>query len=297
MLPTLENLRCFDAAARLLRFRAAARTVALTPAAFGQRIKQLEDELGVRLFERTTRQVRLTGAGLALLPYARACLDAAASCVQAARGEVGPAPVEIVMGTRHELGLSWVTPNLEVLQREHPSVTVHLYFGAGPDLLLRVRTLEIDCAITSSRLTDPSLDAVQLHPEEYFFVGAPSLLRKRPLRKAEDAGAHTLLDISPDLPLFGYWRDAPGGGDRLRFGKVLRIGTIDAIRQLVVAGRGVAVLPRYLVRPDLARSKLRRVFPEVTANHDYFRLVFRRDDPRRAVYDLLGTTLRRQPLT
>jgi DNA-binding transcriptional LysR family regulator len=297
MLPTLENLRCFDAAARLLRFRAAARTVALTPAAFGQRIKQLEDELGVRLFERTTRRVRLTGAGLALLPYAQACLDAAASCVRAARGEVGPAPVEIVMGTRHELGLSWLTPNLDVLQKEHPSVTVHLYFGSGPDLLLRVRTLEIDCAVTSARLTDPTLDALQLHPEEYLFVGAPSLLRRRPLRRAEDAAEHALVDAGPDLPLFGYWRDAPGGGDRLRFGRVLRIGTIAAIRQMVVAGRGVAVLPRYLVRQDLARGRLRRLFPEVTANHDHFRLVFRRDDPRRSVYELLSATLRRQPLT
>jgi LysR family glycine cleavage system transcriptional activator len=297
MLPTLENLRCFDAAARLLRFRAAARTVALTPAAFGQRIKQLEDELGVRLFERTTRRVRLTGAGLALLPYARACLDSAASCVRAARGEVGPAPVEIVMGTRHELGLSWLTPNLEVLQREHPTVTLHLYFGSGPDLLLRVRTLEIDCAVTSARMTDPTLDALQLHPEEYLFVGAPALLKKKPLRKAEDAHEHTLLDASADLPLFGYWRDAPGGGDRLRFGRVVRIGTIAAIHQMVVAGRGLAVLPRYLVRRDLARRRLRRLFPEVTANHDHFRLVFRRDDPRRAVYEILATTLRRQPLT
>jgi LysR family transcriptional regulator, glycine cleavage system transcriptional activator len=297
MLPSLENLRCFDAAARLLRFRAAARTVALTPAAFGQRIKQLEDELGVRLFERTTRRVKLTGPGLALLPHARACLDAAAACVRSARGEVGPAPVEIVMGTRHELGLSWLTPNLELMAHEHPSVTVHLYFGSGPDLLLRVRTLEIDCAVTSARLTDPSLDALQLHPEEYVFVGAPALLKKRPLRRPEDAAAHTLVDAGPDLPLFGYWRDAPGGGDRLRFGRVLRVGTIAAIHQLVTAEKGVAVLPKYLVRQELARNKLRRVFPEVTANNDYFRLVFRRDDPRRAVYEALTTTLRKQPLT
>ena len=297
MLPSLENLRCFDAAARLLRFRAAARTVALTPAAFGQRIKQLEDELGVRLFERTTRRVKLTGAGLALLPHARACLEAAAACVRAARGEVGPAPVEIVMGTRHELGLSWLTPNLEVMAREHPSVTVHLYFGSGPDLLLRVRTLEIDCAVTSARLTDPGLDALQLHPEEYVFVGAPALLKKRPLRRAEDANGHTLVDAGPDLPLYAYWRDSPAGGDRLHFARVLRVGTIAAIHQMVLAQRGVAVLPRYLVRQDVSRGRLRRVFPEVVANHDYFRLVFRREDPRRSVFEALAATLRKQPLS
>ena len=71
-IPSIENLRCFDAAARLLRFRAAAKAVALTPAALGHRIRQLEDELGVKLFERTTRTVRLTAEGLAVLPHARA---------------------------------------------------------------------------------------------------------------------------------------------------------------------------------------------------------------------------------
>ncbi len=295
-LPSIESLRCFDAAARLLRFRAAARAVALTPAALGQRIRQLEDDLGAKLFERTTRRVRLTAAGLALVPHARACLDAAASCGRAARGEVGPGPVEIVMGTRHELGLSWLTPNLKTLAAAHPSVTVHLYFGSGPDLLLRVRTLEIDCCVTSTRLTDPALDAMQLHPEKYLLVGAPALIARKPFRRREDAAAHVLIDAGADLPLFGYWRDAPGGGD-LAFARHLRLGTIAAIRQLALSGEGVAVLPEYLVREDLRRRRLKRLLPDVTANQDYFRLVFRRDDPRRSVYDALAATLRATDLT
>lgn len=296
-LPSIENLRCFDAAARLLRFRAAARAVALTPAAVGQRIRQLEDELGVKLFERTTRHVRLTSAGLALVPHARAVLDAAETCVRAARGEIGPAPTDIILGTRHELGLSWLTPQLAPLAKAHPTITVHLYFGSGPDLLLRTRTLEIDCAVTSSRLADPTLDAVQLHPEHYVFVASPALLRKTPLRRDEDAARHTLIDAGPDLPLWTYWRDAPGGGERLRFGKHLYLGTIAAILQLVVAGHGVAVLPEYLVREDLRARRLRRVFPEVTPNQDFFRLVFRRDDPRRPIYEALAASLRAAPLT
>ena len=57
ILPSLDNLRCFVAAAQSSSFRAAARVVALTPAALGQRIKQLEEQIGVPLFERTTRRV------------------------------------------------------------------------------------------------------------------------------------------------------------------------------------------------------------------------------------------------
>jgi LysR family transcriptional regulator, glycine cleavage system transcriptional activator len=295
-LPSIESLRCFDAAARLLRFRAAAKAVALTPAALGHRIRQLEDDLGVKLFERTTRTVRLTAAGLAVLPYARACLEAASSCGRAAKGEIGPAPVEILVGTRHELGISWLTPSLKTIEEQHPGLTVHLYFGSGPDLMLRVRTLEIDCAVTSSRLSDPSLEALPIHEEHYVFVASPKLLRTKPLRRSEDARSHTLVDASPEVPLFSYWRDAAGGGDRLSFRHVMRIGTIGAIRELVLAGEGVAVLPVYLVHDDLRTKRLVKVFPRVTPIHDWFRLIYRRDDPRAPVYQTLANTLMTIPL-
>ena len=68
-IPEVDNLRCFLAAARLLNFRSAARSVARSPAALGQRIRQLEDELGTKLFHRTTRAVVLTEAGLNLVPH------------------------------------------------------------------------------------------------------------------------------------------------------------------------------------------------------------------------------------
>ena len=106
MLPPLESLRCFVEASRLLNFRAAARGVALTPAALGQRIKQLEDIVGRPLFTRTSRKVVLTEAGLALQPVAREALEAADRCLRAARGELAPPPQEITIGTRHELGMS-----------------------------------------------------------------------------------------------------------------------------------------------------------------------------------------------
>lgn len=296
MLPSIDSLRCFQAAARLLNFRAAARSVALTPAALGQRIQKLEEQLGVTLFHRTTRSVALTEPGLALLPYAEQCLAAARDCVRAARGETGPPPMELVIGTRQELGLSWLSPQLDRLKAIHPSLEIHLYFGSGPDLLLRVRTMEIDCAVTSSRFTDPKLDSVRLHREGYVFVGSAALLKEHPLEREEHARAHTLLDAAADLPLFRYWRDAPGGGDRLRFARLVRLGSIEAIRLRVAAGAGVAVLPAYLVEREIATRKFRRIFPKVQALDDYFRLVFRADDPRRPFYDKLAASMLESPL-
>lgn len=295
-LPPLDALRCFAEAARLLNFRAAARAVGLTPAALGQRIRQLEELMETKLFHRTTRSVTLTEEGLALLPYAQKALNAASECIRAGRGEVGPAPMELVLGTRHELGLSWIVPMLPKLRQAHESLTIHVYFGSGPDLVHRVRTLQIDCAVTSSLITDPKLDTARLHEERYVFVGAPKLLKKKPLEKVEQAEEHVLIDVSPDLPLFRYWRDGEGGTDAMQFAGILSMGTIAAIRQLVLRGDGVAVLPEYFVEPDLKGSRLVTLFPAVTPLSDYFRLVFRGDDPRRSVYESMAETMLAEPL-
>ena len=296
MLPSLDSLRCFTSAAKLLNFRAAARSVALTPAAFGQRIKQLEEQLGIELFYRTTRTVRLTEAGLSMLPFAEKCLLFARECTRVGSGESGMGAMDIVLGTRHELGLSWVLPQVEQLSKAQPWLQLHLYFGSGSDLLLRVRTMDIDCAVTSTRFTDPKLDSVRLHREDYVLVGADALLATHPLTRPEHAASHTLLDMDAELPLFRYWRDAPAGGDRLRFGRIVRLGTVDAIRQRVAAKAGIAVLPAYLVQRELKSGAFRKVLPKVSCIHDYFRLVFRTDDPRRTIYEGLARTMLENPL-
>jgi DNA-binding transcriptional LysR family regulator len=294
--PSLESLRCFVEAARLLNFRAAARAVALTPAALGQRIAQLEGQVGRALFHRTTRRVTLSEAGLALLGHAQQALAAADACLRAGRGETGPPPQDLVLGTRHELGMSWIVPMLPLLRRRHPQLTVHVYFGSGSDLLIRVRTGEVHCAVGSMRMDDPKLDAVRLHREDYAFVGQPALLRETPLRRPADAARHTLLDERPALPLYAYWRDSAGGRDRLAFGGFLYLGTIAAIRAGALAGDGVAVLPRYLIADDLAAGRLVPILPRVRPLHDFFRLIFRTDDPRRSLYQAIATTMASQPL-
>lgn len=295
-LPPLDALRCFCEAARLLNFRAAAGAVDLTPAALGQRIRQLEELFEVKLFHRTTRSVKLSAAGAQLLPFAQRALDAAHDCLRISGGEFGPAPTELVVGTRHELGLSWVVPMLPRLEEVHPGLTTHLYFGSGSDLVGRVRSHQIDCAVTSSVLADDKLDAVVLHREDYVFVSAPSVVDEAPLKSAGDAGRHTLIDVADGLPLFRYWRDADGAFSGAAFGAVRKMGTIAAIRELVLRGEGVAVLPRYFVMGDLDAGRVVELFPDISAASDHFRLIFRGDDPRRELFESVAETMRSEPL-
>lgn len=296
MLPDLESLRCFDAAASHGSFRVAARAVALSPAAFGDRIKRLEGQLDVPLFVRTTRRIALTQAGLRLVPYARHLLDEAARCHTIAHARDVALPFALTLGTRFELGLSWITPALPRLQARRPERTMHLVFGDSADLLVRVRQGLLDCVVTSSRLTSGELAYEMLHDEDYVLVASTRLVRRQPLARAKDAASHVLIDASPDLPLFRYFLDAQRSGDVWGFARTEYLGTIGAIRLRLLQGVGLAVLPRYFVAPDLRAHRLARLLPAAPLQRDAFRLVWRTGHPRETELRALAAELAKIPI-
>jgi len=295
ILPDLESLRCFEAAAVALNFRKAAEAVGLSPTAFSDRIRRLEDQLGRPLFARTTRRVTLTMAGQRLRPSVQRVLEDARRCLTLTDDQ--RLPFELTLGTRFELGLSWLTPALGVLRRARPERTLHLYFGESEDLLGRVRQGSLDCAVSSVRLASGSVRYEQLHREDYVLVAAPALIDARPLRRAGDARLHTLLDTQQDLPLFRYLLDARPPGEDWPFRGVEHLGAIAAVRYRAVEGAGVAVLPRYFVERDLAAGTLRALMPRASLHHDFFRLLWRTDHQREDDIRQLADELRRLPLT
>jgi len=183
----------------------------------------------------------------------------------------------LTIGTRYELGMSWLVPALAPLKKAHPERKVHLFFGDSADLLDRLGRGIVDCVVTSARLTAPGLGYALLHNERYCFVGAPRLLQKTPLHAPDDAAAHTLIDAHRDLPLFRYFLDARPAEESWTFGDLSYLGTIGAVRHRVLEGAGVAVLPHYFIERDLARERLVEVMPRAELQEDFFRLVWRDD--------------------
>jgi DNA-binding transcriptional LysR family regulator len=296
VLPDVESLRCFVAAAEQLNFRSGARRVALSPAAFGGRIKQLEERLGAPLFARSTRRVALTPAGERLLPHARQMLAGLSHCSDLVSGRIDAAPFALQIGTRFELGMSWLVPNLASLEAARPERKLHVYFGDTADLAPKVLRQELDCMITSARLSAGGIAHAPLHVEHYAFVGARSLLARQPLRRAADAAAHVLLDAHADLPLFRYFVDVRPSDESWAFRHVQRLGTIGAIRARALEGAGVAVLPLYFVKQDLVRKRLVRLFPKAKMASDRFRLCFRADHAYSHELHALAAELATRPL-
>lgn len=263
----------------------------LSPAAFSDRLRRLEEDLGASLFVRTSRRVELTDVGRRLLPDVRRLLDAAARVRMAAREDAPLPPFELFIGTRYELGLSWLCPSLALLEQACPERTVHLSNGDTPDLLARLERGELDAIVSSARLTSPGLSYATLHEEEYVFVGTGGRVRG-----PEDVRNLVLVDITRDLPLFRYLLDAIADSIPWPFARVEYMGGIGATLRRVLDGDRVAVLPKYFVAADLEAKRLIPLLRHVTPRSDAFRLIYRAGHPREPEILALAEALRGIPL-
>lgn len=286
-----DSLRCFTAAADTLNFRAAAQRVGLSPGAFSDRIRRLEETLGTRLFERTTRRTHLTAAGHRLLPHAMQLLADVEACKRIATTEARDRPFTLRLGTRYELGISWLAPAITPLRATRPNRRIHLAMGDSPELLERTLDGTLDATVTSSRLANGALQYANLHEETYAFVGTDQRVDG-----PDDVRDLTLVDISAELPLFRYLLDALPEGRPWPFADHSHMGGIAAIRVRVLAGDGVAVLPRYFIESDLASGRLRELLPGQKLHTDAFRLVWRAHHPLEDELLELAEELRSLPL-
>jgi DNA-binding transcriptional LysR family regulator len=276
-------------------FRTAARRVALSPAAFGARIRRLEEQLGARLFVRTTRRVALTPAGAQLLPKARRCLEEAERCSRAFESPE-PIPYDLRIGTRFEVGMSWIVPALGPLERQKPERRLHVYFGDTAWLLQELLRDEVHCMVTSARISSPNLVFARLQEEEYVLVGQGALVAETPLLGPRDARRHALLDLHADLPLFRYFLDARSPKEEWVFERIQYLGGIAAVRARVLEGAGIAVLPRFFVRKDLASGRLKRLMPATKLPRDWLRMVWRQGQVEEARLRELASELSERPL-
>jgi LysR family glycine cleavage system transcriptional activator len=289
-----DLLKAFWHVAHTLHFRKAAEALHITPAALTVRIRTLEEHLGYALFERNTRKVALSPAGQNILPQVEALL------AQAHMLLAGDSPMTISetlrIGTRHELGMSWVMPHIQKLESLHPKLTVHIRMGTSSELIHLLHQRQLDAVITSSKVDHPDLILEHLHQESYVFVGHPLLLEKQPLRSKHDAQHHILIDGYESLPLFQYVSKTFNGFPAQHFKQIRTMGGIEAILWCIQHQMGVGVLPYYYVEKFLQQKKLKVIMPKMKLLDDAFHWVYHKQDSRSTLHQSIAQYLRQQPL-
>ena len=277
-LPPLDALRVFEAAARRLSFAAAAAELHLTASAVSHRIKALEGQLGLVLFERLTRKVRLTAAGRA---YAAAVGDAIAILREATRRLAAEANRPLNVSVTPLFGARWLLPRLARFEAAHPGISVRLI---GTSRLADFAADGVDCAVRFGRGTWPGLTAHKLMTLDYVPVCAPALSRR--LKSPNNLARETLLhyDAAPDA--WRMWLLAAGAeGVDPDSGQVL--SDMAATVQAAMDGIGVAISDRKFIARELKQRRLVTPFSIDMPSGGAFYFVYpepRANDSRIAIF-------------
>jgi LysR family glycine cleavage system transcriptional activator len=254
-LPPLSTLRGFEAAARHLSFTKAAQELNVTQAAVSHQIKALEDWLGVKLFKRLNRALRLTDAGHSYLPPVRQALQQIAAATEAVRRDLGQGPLRV--SVLPSFGARWLLPRLPRFRARHPDIDVLIQ---ASNELVDFQRGDMDLGIRFGFGRYPGLRADRLLGDELFPVCSPALAAGPvPLNEPADLSRHTLIhDDSPGnaaFPNWALWLQA-AGFEGLEIARSLVFTDSSMALQAALEGQGVALSRLSLAGTDLAAGRL-----------------------------------------
>jgi DNA-binding transcriptional LysR family regulator len=253
----VEAMQAFVAVADLRGFASAARKLGLSPSGVTRLIAALEDRLGARLLQRTTRSVALTDAGTRYLERARRILAEVEEAEGAAEGERTRPSGRLIVSAPIGFGRLHVSPVMTTYLKRFAEVSGELRLS---DRMINLVEDGVDVAVRIGHLADSSLVARHVGEMRRIVVASPAYLKAHGEPKTPEAVAshHTILfgatTAAPDLR---FLRD----GKEIRIAPVPRLMTnsADAAIQYAVAGGGLTRVFAYQAADAIKRGRLRIV--------------------------------------
>ena len=240
----------FAAVVREESFTRAARQLGITKQTISERISKLEERLGVRLLERTTRRLRVTGAGAT---YYERCAAIAAQ-IDEANSEVRQRQVEPVgllrVSSPMLYGRRYLTPVVSEYLARHPQVQVELVLT---DRRLDLIEAGLDVAIHIGPLDDSSLMVRKLGESPAHFVASPRFLAKYGTPSARELRSARCIGFSA----FETWE---AEGVKSRIDPVLTVNDLELACEAAIAGVGIARVPAILCRDAVLDGRLKVLF-------------------------------------
>jgi LysR family transcriptional regulator, regulator for bpeEF and oprC len=242
-------------------FSSAARALGVPKAAVSRAVAELEQALGVRLLERTTRRLSLTAAGRLLYPHARRVAeecDAARAAIAKLRAPAA-GPLRIVSDPTY--GRVLLTPLVPRFLESFPDIPLEVALdGVGAEA-------GWDVAIRAHPAEDPAITHRVLGAPPALLCATPAYLQRRgtPMRP-EDLRRHDLLTPEPaELPEFRLLLTRGAQRAEVAVSPKLAVSDPAVLHAAAAAGLGIGLLPAFLCRQGLATGRLEAVLPEWTA--------------------------------
>ncbi len=259
-IPGLQALKAFDASARHMNFTKAARELNVTPAAVSHQIKELEEAIGTALFQRTSRHMQLTRAGMILKPALAEALEGLTRALQRIRQLENPKQVRVTASP--SIAAKWLVPRIDRFLESMPGADVRIDVSSEP---LDFERDDVDVAIRFGDGVYPGLSVEKLFHESVFPVCSPELLKgRRPLKDPADLLQFTLIHLDWEAqgsvwPNWRMWMKAAGVKD-FNDSSGLHFSQTSLAVQAAIDGHGVALGESTLVGDDLAAGRLVKPF-------------------------------------
>lgn len=275
----LPDLAAFLAVATDRSFSAAARRLHRTQPAISQAVRRIEDELGERLFDRSSRDGTLTEAGRLLQDYAQRLLSLASEAQTAVQELQQVRRGRVIMGA-NEAAVHSLLPHIERFAALHPNVAVEVRRVPSRQIAGAVLDRSIDFGVLTFQPADRGVQTILLGGDDIVLLTAPThRLADRRKVTIEEVGKEVVIahnDPSPtrDRVLRAYERR------RTSINIQISLPSLDGIKRAVEMGIGVALLPRRCALTEIARGHLVAVkVPELGAPRQV-RLAFRKTGER-----------------
>jgi DNA-binding transcriptional LysR family regulator len=262
----MSLLLIFEAAARHESYTRAAEELSLSQSAVSRQVQALEAQLGVGLFRREGRTVRLSDPGRRYFAEISAALGRIrGATLQAMSHRTGGGALSLA--TLPTFGSKWLLPHLHEFYRAHPGVTVHIHSRIGG---IDFDAGEIDAAITVGKAGDwPGLTAHRLHHEFLVAVASPGATDGGPMPEPAWAMKQTLLTVASNPQAWSEWFAHHGLDHRqMRMGPSFEL--TSHLIQAVSAGMGIGLVPRFLVEDELARQDLAALGDTIPSQRGYY---------------------------
>jgi DNA-binding transcriptional LysR family regulator len=260
----MDSFAGFEVFARVVEagsFTAAASGLGMAKSSVSETVRALEDRLGVRLLDRTTRRVRPTGAGQVFYARCRRVLEEAqAARIEAQTHQATPTG-QLRIAAPEGFARRYVVPGLPAFLAAHPALEIELVEGAG---LVRLVEEQFDLAIRVTRSLDEGLVVRQLATSRPIIAAAPGYLAAHGMPMCpEDVTRHRCVAYSP-LSWAHTWRftgRAEGAPSEqvVAVRPILLLNSIESLVAAARAGIGLTVLPDWAVTEALAEGSLTRV--------------------------------------
>lgn len=258
---TLSDIEVFVRVVETTSFTRAADKLGIAKSAVSKSVGRLEEQLGVRLLNRTTRRLSLTEAGSAFYGRtSRALAEIEAARLDAQHHQVEPSGT-LRVAAPMSFGIAMVAPLLPSFMRQYPKVIVDLMLD---DRQHDIVAEGIDVAIRISQLADSSLVARRLAPIRHVLVASPEYLRRRGLPATPDALREhdCLIYTLRASPQAWQFVAADGTETVVPVRGSFHANNGLALREALLAGHGIALMTSFAVGEDLLCGRLQRVLPE-----------------------------------